>query len=351
MRAPAAPPARPALPRFAGAGWHAGLAAALVLGAGCRSRPAPPAAEPAPSDTVAVAPIAVAPVGVEAAPSCAGLRLVGPTAPWPSGADGPAPDPLPAGTPRGYYVQAPEAPGAPVFSLRPLLDRAASGADPIEGEVDPEWDRPRFTVEVTPGYRLDGAPCDRIGVADTWGHPEHEVEGFGTLGPGARSLSLADSLGRAFAVLPALGEPGPSPTPPAARTPPRPRLQFDADPVALVAGAGRLPLADVFPHGRWRARPVGVRYRGSDLVLVNSCVPYDAADGFCGLESEDGTLVSDPPSPLVATVGVRVVGDSVRVEPFSVYGYWGSALLRLRGPYPYEWSDEAVPPRTYALRD
>ena len=339
------PVTAPPRPRWAG--WYALAACVLVGVGGCPSRPAPPevetgAAVPEPSVKVPRA---------EPVPSCGGLRLVGPTAPWPRGGDGPAPDPLPAGTPRGYYVQAPDAPDAPIFSLRPLLDLAATDAEPIPDVIDPEDDRPRFSVEVTPGYRRDGAPCDRIGVVDEWGYPEHIVEAFGTLGRGGRSLALVDSLGREVAVLPALGATAPPRDGPRAHPPPRSRVRFDPDGPALVTGAGRLPLDAVFPHGWWWARPAGVRFDGSDLVLVNSCAPYDAADGFCGLESEDGRLIGDPPSPLVAHVGVRLVGDSVRVEPFGVYTYWGNVLLDLAGPYPYEWDGETVPARAYALSD
>ena len=329
--------------------WLVAAAVAWAL-VGCADRPAPPDRSATPS-------VAAGGAGAEPEPeraarggaaSCDGLRLVGPTAP--GGEDGPAPDPLLPGTERGYYVQAPEAPGAPVFSLRPLLERSAGDSDPLPDEIDPAWDQPRFTVEVTPGYRLDGAPCDRIGVVDLWGHPEHAVEAFGTPGADGRTLALVDSVGRPVAVLPALGASVPSPAPSAERTPPRPRLKFDAGGPALVAGAGRLPLGDVFPHGRWHARPAGVRYRGSDLVLVNACVPHDAADGFCGLESEDGRLIADPPSPLVASVGVRLVGDRVRVEPFVVHGYWGGVALDLGSPYPYAWDGDPVAPRSYPLR-
>ena len=340
-----APRSGTAPPRRTWAGWCL-LAAGVLAGVGgCRSRPAPPEVEAAVPEPSVEAPRA------EAAPSCDGLRLVGPTAPWPLGIDGPPPDPLPVGSPRGYYVKAPDAPGAPIFSLRPLLDLAATDADPIPDVIDPDDDRPRFSVEVTPGYRLDGAPCDRIGVVDEWGFPEHAVEAFGTLGRGGRSLALVDSLGREVAVLPALGTTAPPRVERGALPPPRPRVRFDPDSPALVTGAGRLPLAEVFPHGRWYARPAGVRFDGSDLVLVNSCVPYDPADGFCGLESEDGRLLADPPSPLVAHLGVRLVGDSVRVEPFDVHTYWGSAVLDLAGPYSYSWDREPVSTRTYALSD
>ena len=220
--------------------------------------------------------------------------------------------PVPDGLPLSLYVQATDLPGAPIYSLRPLLDRVAEtewldAAGP-EAWQDLDMD---YGVTVSPGYRFSGS-CDRI-VVENWVEGR-SIEVFPVPYAAGSALALVDSLGRDVGTLAAI-----STLPPAVERPPMPepatpRVRVDGSSLVSTTGTGRVRLNRIFPFGRWYARPNGVQYNRSDLVLVNVCDPYDAADQFCGFESDGGRPLADPPSPLVTTVGVTARDGGARVD-------------------------------------
>lgn len=218
--------------------------------------------------------------------------------------------------PIGVYVRA----GEDVFEVSHLFAGTVDSRGAPEVDLDTYFDI-GYTAEVDPGYRRDGA-CDRLVIDNEI--EEHRVEAFLALRGGA--LALYDSLGAPLGILASVGAPtasGADLQPLPAAPPPPVRLDASgANGPTLATARGRIALAEVFPHGRWFARPAGVRFRGSDLVLVNTCDPYSTADGFCGFENDGERPLADPWSPLVTYVAVRAVegGGAVEVTPF------GSAL-------------------------
>lgn len=214
----------------------------------------------------------------------------------------------------GLYAYAEALPA--LYSLRLLLDRTGDGVESLD---DPESDLSDIDTNVlratTPGYRLAGT-CGRIYVESYLGYATQPVEAFYTLDPVTRSLVLVDSLGASLGVLPLLGGRAASPE----RTvlgSATGRVTFDPAGPALVSASGRALLRDVLPYGTWYARPSGVQYQGSDLVVVHTCNPYPTESaGRCGTEA--GFDMDNPPLPVLRThVGVRLVGDRFELTPYA----------------------------------
>ena len=287
---------------------------AVVLGllsaSACRA-PEPPADRPGPAPAASVE-AAPANERAVAEPTCPTFAVLSYGLPDDAEVDGLRP--VPEGLPLSLYIQAVDGSGAPIYSLRPLLDRVAE-ADWLDSAEPEDWQDldMDYSVTVSPGYRLDGA-CDRLVV-------ENVVEGRSVevfpipYGVGS-ALALVDSLGRDMGTLTAIAAQPPTAERPSLSQPAPPPLRVDGTALVSTNAPGRIRLSRILPFGRWYARPAGVQYHRSDLVLVNVCDPYSAADQFCGLESDGNRPLADPPAPLVTTVGVtaRDGGASVDVD-------------------------------------
>ncbi len=221
--------------------------------------------------------------------------------------------------PLGLYLRLPDQPNAPLYSLRPLLERVGDVSWLDTAEPD-DWQilAMDYAVAITPGYRLDGA-CDRIALMNVLEGRTAEV--FPIPYEAGPALLLVDSVGQAQGSLLPMGAEAPHSERPPVPAPGGPgRVRFDAATATLDTELGALDLRAVFPYGRWHARPPRVRYKGSDLVIWNVCDPYDRASDFCGLQldSSGERPLADVPGPIYSVFAVTLVPEarSVRVEPF-----------------------------------
>ena len=247
-----------------------------------------------------------------------------------------SPQPNPAGgaaSRPAYTLIADDPSGQATFDLLPLLEMV--GYVPI-GDNSEEWETLTmdFGVTVDPKYRRDGT-CGRVVVASSV--DETSLEAFVALGASG-AVTFVDSLGNEVVH-------GQGPTlqdRESSRPPPRSSLQLD--PIdRVVRSRGQVyDLSVVLEHGRWYARPVGVRYRGSDLVVVNECDPYSATDGFCGLENDGVRPLADPPTPLITSFGLfngrdggaaeaKIVDDDLTTGAADFPGapLWGRSTITL----------------------
>ena len=175
----------------------------------------------------------------------------------------------------------------PALSLEPFLRGAGI-------PVDSESLAQDVYLHFDQSYRLDGT-CGRVAA---WFELESRgAEAFVRMDGETQSLTLVDSLGRpanASSDRLAAVESGP--------------VEFEEAGPSLVVEGERFALSEIISYGRWYARPPGVRYDDSDLVLAHTCDPYSKTDGFCGLESDGERPLADPPSPLVTLIGVHRSG-------------------------------------------
>ena len=219
-----------------------------------------------------------------------------------------------------------------MFDILPLLEQA--GYTPAGNDFE-TWETLTmdFGVTVDPEYRRDGT-CGRVVVVSSI--DETALEAFVVLGSSV-TLTFVDSLGKEVA---RVGGPGPTP-----RDLPHPTptssLQFDSTDYTVRSQSHAYDLSALLPNGRWYARPVGVRYRGSDLVVVNKCDPYSPGDGFCGLENDGERPLADPPAPLVTSFGLfdgeggaaraEIIDDEAATSAADFPGapLWGKAAVTL----------------------
>ena len=211
--------------------------------------------------------------------------------------------------------------GPALYSLRPLIERTG-------GEVNLWLDPPDqdlsvidmdFAFDVDPAYRREGT-CGRIAVVNNVEASTEEA--FYTLHQSTNALALYDSLGRPVGALPRLGRPSPSSIAPLALIPAG-SLLFTADGPALTTSRGAADLRRVADYGTWYVRPEGVRYDGSELVVVHVCEPaftYSeessdiVSEGPCG-DSPEFNMDNPPPVKLETHFSAHIEGNRVVLEP------------------------------------